>query len=136
MTIDIVTPTFPESIQEGSIATWHKQAGETVARDDVLVDVETDKVVIEVVAPSDGVLTEIILAEGAVIYAGDVLGRLEAGAGAVSAAPEVNSEASGAEGSVAGDTGSNNTSNNGTQELIASPAARKIAEELVLTWLR
>ena len=115
MTIEIVTPAFPESIQEGSIATWHKQAGEAVARDEVLVDVETDKVVLEVVAPADGVLSEICIAEGAVIYAGDVLARLEPGAakaGAVAA-------------------GNNTTVEEQPEagEIIASPAARKIADE-------
>ena len=67
MTIDIVTPTFPESIQEGTIAKWHKRPGEPVARDEVLVDVETDKVVVEVVAPADGSLAEILLPEQAIV---------------------------------------------------------------------
>ena len=56
MSIEIKAPTFPESVQEGSIATWHKKPGETVSRDDLLVDIETDKVVLEVVAPADGIL--------------------------------------------------------------------------------
>ena len=52
MTIEIRTPTFPESIADGTIAAWHKQAGEFVARDEILVDIETDKVVLEVAAPA------------------------------------------------------------------------------------
>ena len=56
MSTEIKAPTFPESVADGSIATWHKQVGESVSRDEPLVDIETDKVVLEVVAPADGVL--------------------------------------------------------------------------------
>lgn len=52
--MDIKAPTFPESITEGTVAQWHKQPGESVRRDELLADIETDKVVIEVVAPDDG----------------------------------------------------------------------------------
>lgn len=116
MTIDIVTPAFPESIQEGSIAKWYKRVGEPVARDEVLVDVETDKVVLEVVAPADGTLVEILIEEGAVIFAGDVLARFESGTGdAVAAAAQENRADSGEKAAA--------------RDIIASPAARKIAEE-------
>jgi len=116
MAIDIVTPTFPESIQEGTIAKWHKRPGEAVARDEVLVDVETDKVVIEVVAPADGSLVEILKAEQDVVHTGDVLARFAAGSAgdAAVAAPEAAVAAAGAPAGPAG---------------IASPAARKIAAE-------
>jgi len=67
MTIEIKAPTFPESVQDGTIATWHKQPGEAVARDELIVDIETDKVVLEVVAPADGSIAEIIKNEGDVI---------------------------------------------------------------------
>ena len=60
MLIDIKVPAFPESVQEGEVATWHKQVGDSVQRDDLLVDVETDKVVLEVVAAQSGVLVEIL----------------------------------------------------------------------------
>ncbi len=123
MTIEILTPMFPESIQEGSIAKWHKQAGEAVARDDVLVDVETDKVVLEVVAPADGVLTEILIAEDAVIYAGDILGRFEPGGSAIAASDPASAEV------VAASSAAGAPKNIPTQDIIASPAARKIAEE-------
>ena len=62
--MDIKAPTFPESISEGTVAVWHKRPGETVSRDDLLVDIETDKVVLEVVAPANGSLTEILKDEG------------------------------------------------------------------------
>ena len=54
MTTEIKAPTFPESVQDGTVATWHKQPGEAVSRDELIVDIETDKVVLEVVAPADG----------------------------------------------------------------------------------
>jgi 2-oxoglutarate dehydrogenase E2 component (dihydrolipoamide succinyltransferase) len=55
MTIDIKAPAFPESVADGEVAAWHKKEGEAVQRDELLVEIETDKVVLEVVAPADGV---------------------------------------------------------------------------------
>jgi len=52
MSIEIKAPTFPESVADGTVATWHKKPGEPVQRDELLVDIETDKVVLEVVAPA------------------------------------------------------------------------------------
>ena len=77
MSIDIKTPTFAESISEGTVAVWHKEVGESVRRDDVLLDVETDKVVIEIFAPADGVLAEILKPEGETVESEEVLGRME-----------------------------------------------------------
>ncbi|MFT7017662.1 MAG: 2-oxoglutarate dehydrogenase E2 component (dihydrolipoamide succinyltransferase), partial [Cellvibrionaceae bacterium] len=73
MAIEIKAPTFPESVQDGTIATWHKNVGDTVSRDDLLVEIETDKVVLEVVAPADGVLSEIAKQEGEIILSNEVL---------------------------------------------------------------
>ncbi|WP_345739941.1 biotin/lipoyl-containing protein, partial [Haemophilus parahaemolyticus] len=56
MTTEILTPVLPESVADATVATWHKQAGDRVTRDEVLVEIETDKVVLEVPAPVDGVL--------------------------------------------------------------------------------
>jgi 2-oxoglutarate dehydrogenase E2 component (dihydrolipoamide succinyltransferase) len=64
MAIEIKAPTFPESVADGEVATWHKSEGEAVARDELIVEIETDKVVLEVVAPADGVLTKIHAREG------------------------------------------------------------------------
>ena len=64
MSIEIKAPTFPESVADGTIATWHKQPGEACSADELIVDIETDKVVLEVVAPEDGVIAEIIKGEG------------------------------------------------------------------------
>ena len=60
MTTEIKAPVFPESVADGTIATWHKKVGEAVSRDEVICDIETDKVVLEVVAPADGSLIAIV----------------------------------------------------------------------------
>ena len=117
MSIEIKAPTFPESVQEGSIATWHKQPGEPVIRDELLVDIETDKVVLEVVAPADGTLKEVLKAEGDVVLSNEVIAQVVAGEVAASAPAAEAPAAETAE--PAGDD----------QEAIASPAARKLAEE-------
>lgn len=89
MSIEIKAPTFPESVADGTIATWHKQAGEAVSRDELLVDIETDKVVLEVVAPADGVLSEIIKAEGDLVLSGELIARVTAGEASEPAAAPV-----------------------------------------------
>ena len=114
MTTEIKAPTFPESVQDGTIATWHKQPGEAVSRDDLIVDIETDKVVLEVVAPADGVLKAIIKGEGETILSNEVIAHFEAGAAGSVATP-----VSAAEESAPAASG----------ETIASPSARKLAEE-------
>ena len=86
MSIEIKTPTFPESVADGTVATWHKQPGEACSTDELIVDIETDKVVLEVVAPADGVIKEIIKGEGDTVLSEEVLATFEAGA-AASAAP-------------------------------------------------
>ena len=88
MTLEIKTPTFAESISEGTVAAWHKAVGDPVRRDDVLVDVETDKVVIEIFAPADGVLAEILKPEGETVASEDLLGRLAPGDAAAAASAE------------------------------------------------
>jgi len=76
MTIEVKVPPFPESISDGVVAGWHKQPGEQVRRDEALVDIETDKVVLEVPAPEDGVLDSILLNNGVTVVADQVLGLL------------------------------------------------------------
>ena len=80
MSVDIKAPAFAESVAEGTVAAWHKGVGDAVQRDDVLADIETDKVVIEIFAPTDGVLAEIVKAEGETVESEDLLGRLAEGA--------------------------------------------------------
>ena len=76
---DIMTPALGESVTEATVARWTKKAGDAVRRDEVLVELETDKVSLEVVAPEDGVLSEIGAAEGDTVTPGTVLGRVTAG---------------------------------------------------------
>ncbi len=88
MAIEIKAPAFPESVADGTIATWHKQVGEAVKRDELLVDIETDKVVMEVMAPADGIVTQIIKAAGETVLSQELLGLFAEGAAAsASAAP-------------------------------------------------
>ncbi|HEY8518585.1 MAG TPA: 2-oxoglutarate dehydrogenase complex dihydrolipoyllysine-residue succinyltransferase [Gammaproteobacteria bacterium] len=86
MTIEIKVPQLPESVADATLVAWHKKAGDAVRRDENLVDLETDKVVLEVPAPADGVLKEISIAEGAVVSSGQVLGLVEPGAAPAEAA--------------------------------------------------
>lgn len=124
MATDIVTPTFPESIQEGTVAKWHKQPGEPASRDEVLVDIETDKVVIEVVAPMDGSLVEILKQEQEIVHTGDLLARFAAGA---AAAPSEDAASPGT--APAAEQPEAVREAAAPAAGIASPAARKLAEE-------
>ena len=82
MTIEIKAPAFPESVVDGEVAAWHKREGESVRRDELIVEIETDKVVMEVVAPADGVIQTIHAAQGETIASEAVLAVLVEGAGA------------------------------------------------------
>ena len=74
MTIEIKSPTFPESVSDGTVASWLKKEGESVSQDEVVAEIETDKVVLEVVAPIDGILSKIIKAEGEIVNSSEVIG--------------------------------------------------------------
>ncbi len=78
MSIDVKVPELPESIADAEVLSWHKQAGDFVKRDELLVDIETDKVVLDVPAPQDGVLMKIVEPQGATVVAGQVLAVLKA----------------------------------------------------------
>ncbi|WP_154124377.1 2-oxoglutarate dehydrogenase complex dihydrolipoyllysine-residue succinyltransferase [Grimontia hollisae] len=80
MTIEILVPDLPESVADATVATWHKQPGDAVSRDEVLVDIETDKVVLEVPAPDDGILEAIIEEEGATVLSKQLLAKIKPGA--------------------------------------------------------
>lgn len=95
MSIEVKVPVLPESVSDATIATWHKKPGDAVKRDENLVDLETDKVVLEVPAPADGVLKEIKFDTGATVTSQQVLAILEEGA--VAAAPAAQAEAPKAE---------------------------------------
>src|SRR3990167_5785547 len=118
MAIEIKAPTFPESIADGTVATWHKKPGDAIKRDELIVDIETDKVVIEVLAEADGVLAQIIKNEGDTVLSNELLGTLTEGAAAAApAAAQAAAPAAAAQAVAAGD------------DQILSPAARKLAEE-------
>jgi 2-oxoglutarate dehydrogenase E2 component (dihydrolipoamide succinyltransferase) len=82
---DIMTPALGESVTEATVARWTKKAGDAVRKDEILVELETDKVSLEVAAPADGVLSEILAAEGETVEPGTVLGKMSAGAAAAAA---------------------------------------------------
>jgi 2-oxoglutarate dehydrogenase E2 component (dihydrolipoamide succinyltransferase) len=77
MNIEVLVPTLPESVSDATLITWHKQAGDTVIKNENLVDLETDKVVLEVPAPESGILTKILKKDGSIVVGGDVLAMLE-----------------------------------------------------------
>jgi 2-oxoglutarate dehydrogenase E2 component (dihydrolipoamide succinyltransferase) len=118
--MDIKAPTFPESIADGSVAEWHHQAGDFVSKDALLVDIETDKVVIEVYAPEDGVLTSIVKAEGETVLSEEVIAQFTPGAGAAAESAD----------NVAEDV----PSAGAEEDRFASPAAKKLAAENNLDW--
>ena len=94
MTVEIKAPTFPESVADGVVAAWHKQPGETVARDELLVEIETDKVVMEVVAPESGVLSAILIEAGEMIVSEALLATLMPGEGAAATSGTVSAVSS------------------------------------------
>ncbi|MDF4003203.1 2-oxoglutarate dehydrogenase complex dihydrolipoyllysine-residue succinyltransferase [Luteibacter sahnii] len=120
MSIEVKVPVLPESVSDALIATWHKKAGDAVKRDENLLDLETDKVVLEVPAPVDGVLKEIKFEEGATVTSQQVIAVIEEGAAAPAPAPAA-AEAPKAEKAEAKDAPK------GVDEL--SPAGRRVAVE-------
>ena len=115
MAIEIKAPTYPESVQEGTLATWYKQAGDHVSRDDLIVDIETDKVVLEVVAPASGTITEVLKVEGDIVLSNEVLARIEETSSVESAQPPAASEKIESDAEVG--------------EVLVNPAAKKLADE-------
>ncbi len=93
MSIEIKVPPLPESVSDATLVAWHKAAGEFVARGENLVDLETDKVVLEVPAPASGTIAKIVVEKGATVEAGDVLAILEEGEGSADAPVAASSEA-------------------------------------------
>ena len=84
MSIEIKSPTFPESVADGTVANWFKKEGESVNQDDVIAEIETDKVVLEVLAQSDGVITKIIKSEGEIVSSAEVIGEFSESSGTAS----------------------------------------------------
>ena len=88
MTIEVRVPQLPESVADATLVAWHKQPGDSVGRDENLVDLETDKVVLEVPAPAAGVIVELKVQNGATVTSGQLLALLEEGATASAATPK------------------------------------------------
>ncbi|WP_131793866.1 2-oxoglutarate dehydrogenase complex dihydrolipoyllysine-residue succinyltransferase [Fluoribacter gormanii] len=82
MSIEVKVPVLPESVADATVAAWHKKVGDKVSRDENLLDLETDKVVLEVPAPADGILAEILFQEGDTVRSGQLLAKIKEGAGA------------------------------------------------------
>ncbi|MCQ4308356.1 2-oxoglutarate dehydrogenase complex dihydrolipoyllysine-residue succinyltransferase [Pseudomonas stutzeri] len=122
MAIEIKAPQFPESVADGTVATWHKQPGDAVKRDELIVDIETDKVVMEVLAEADGVLSEIVKNEGDTVLSGELLGKLDAGATAAASSPAAAPAQAAAPAAAPAPAA-------GGEDAILAPAARKLAEE-------
>ncbi len=132
MDIEIKVPQLPESVTDATLVAWRKQAGDTVQRDETLVDLETDKVVLEVPAPADGVMTEILVQDGATVASGDLLAKLNA----ATAASDGNGSAKGPSGIaepvespvVAKSVAAQPTAES-TDAIKLSPAVRRMVEE-------
>lgn len=119
MSIEIKAPTFPESVADGTVATWHKKPGEAVKRDELIVDIETDKVVLEVVAPVDGSIAEIFKGEGETVLSNEVIAKFVEGAVAGASAAASGAPAAAAAPAVTAES----------KATAVNPAARKMAEE-------
>ncbi|WP_049349059.1 2-oxoglutarate dehydrogenase complex dihydrolipoyllysine-residue succinyltransferase [Neisseria lactamica] len=118
MIIDVKVPMLSESVSEGTLLEWKKKVGEAVARDEILIDIETDKVVLEVPSPQAGVLVEIVAQDGETVVADQVLARIDTAATAAAEAPAaVPAEAAPAAAPAA------------AQNNAAMPAAAKLAAE-------
>ncbi len=128
MTLEVKVPILPESVSDATIASWHKKPGDAIKRDENLVDLETDKVVLEVPAPTDGVLKEIKQQTGATVTSGQLLAVIEEGAApAASAAAPAKTETSKAAPASASPPPSASSPASGKADL--SPAAQRVATE-------
>ncbi|MGQ3888395.1 2-oxoglutarate dehydrogenase complex dihydrolipoyllysine-residue succinyltransferase [Legionella sp. CNM-1927-20] len=122
MSIEVKVPNLPESVADATIATWHKKVGDKVSRDENLLDLETDKVVLEVPAPADGVIKEILFKEGDTVTSGELLARIEEGESVknAQAAPKKSDESVSVKSAEA---------ESSTSEKVAGPAVRRLLTE-------
>jgi len=114
MSVEILVPSLPESVSDATLATWHKQPGDFVNKDENLVDLETDKIVLEVPSPESGILTKVLQQDGAIVVTGDVLAVLE-----IKALDETQSSGDEAE----------ESDQLATEDMPLSPAVRRILQE-------
>lgn len=129
---DIKVPVFSESVSEGTLLSWHKKVGETVKRGDILAEIETDKVVLEVTALQDGVLQSVAKNEGDTVYSEEVLGQVGEGVGVVSETPASSQAAAASEVPAQGqaqDQAQDQAPQSTERREDLSPAVRKIVAE-------
>jgi 2-oxoglutarate dehydrogenase E2 component (dihydrolipoamide succinyltransferase) len=131
MTIEVRVPQLPESVADATLVSWHKKPGDAVARDENLVDLETDKVVLEVPAPAAGILKEIKLSDGTTVTSGQLLAVIEEGATAVpgASAPAIMAAPSGATTSAQEASGAKSPVSGAPAAAKLSPAAKRVVEE-------
>jgi 2-oxoglutarate dehydrogenase E2 component (dihydrolipoamide succinyltransferase) len=129
MSIEIKVPVLPESVSDATVATWHKKVGDFVSRDENIVDLETDKVVLEVPAPVDGYLEEIIRAEGETVLSDQVLAKFSEGEAPADTEVKTEETTPTAPVAIAETDASASASVSATSTQGASPAARKIMSE-------
>lgn len=131
MLIEVKVPALSESVAEATLVTWHKKQGESVARDENLIDVETDKVVLELPAPQAGVLAEIIKGDGATVTAGEVIAKIdtEASADNTAAKKKTSKKRAADSDDDAEEADSDSAQQNDPTIPMLMPAARKLAEE-------
>jgi 2-oxoglutarate dehydrogenase E2 component (dihydrolipoamide succinyltransferase) len=130
MAADIVVPSLGESVSEATVAKWFKKVGDAVAADEAIVELETDKVTLEVNAPASGRLAEIVIPEGKTVEVGALLGKIEAGAAGAKAAPAPKAETKPAPVSGGGSREAARPQSPTAQEIKQSgPAARKMMDE-------
>ena len=129
MSIEVKVPVLPESVSDAIIATWHKKPGDAVKRDENLVDLETDKVVLEVPAPVDGILKSIVKNTGDTVGSQEVIAIVEAGAVAAAPAAAANTAATPAAAPAATTAAAPTSAASGAAADALSPAGRRVAEE-------
>ncbi|MCK6405192.1 MAG: 2-oxoglutarate dehydrogenase complex dihydrolipoyllysine-residue succinyltransferase [Rhodocyclaceae bacterium] len=124
MIIDVKVPQLSESVAEATLVSWHKKAGEAVSRDENLIDIETDKVVLELPAPDGGVLVEIIKGDGDTVVSGEVIAKIDTAAKAGAVAPKAEAPKAAAPAPAAAPAAAAPSAAG-----VAMPAARKILDE-------
>lgn len=123
MAIEVKAPTYPESVQEGTLATWHKKAGDTVSRDELIVDIETDKVVLEVVASASGTLVETLKDEGDIVLSNELIAKIQEGS------VEATASAADSKGQTDNQANTQSASDSDSSDTLVNPAAKKLATE-------
>lgn len=130
MSTEVRVPTLPESVSDATVLTWHKQPGDSIARDENLVDLETDKVVLEVPSPVGGVLSETRVSEGSIVTADELLAIVEASSGSSSPAvePSTSPDAADTQGQTSPQSGESTADD--TTDHVLTPAVRRMVRKL------